>query len=165
MKKFLQTHPPITEAIRFFYTLFAQHLSTPTWVLLREVPMFLLFLKVQATKPWWVAHLLLFSSPLLGAFEVMLNLRNKKREGESFFLNVCHQSREQDGSDYFNLSFTAWKQKAETTFTTSVTFRPILRHLSFFLTLCSSPILIPHFCSFVSKKYSIQISICSKVDF
>jgi hypothetical protein len=85
MKKFLQTHPPITEAIRFFYTLFAQHLSTPTWVLLREVPMFLLFLKVQATKPWWVAHLLLFSSPLLGAFEVMLNLRNKKREGESFF--------------------------------------------------------------------------------
>jgi hypothetical protein len=34
MKKFLQTHPPITKTIRFFYTLFA-HVSTLTWVLFR----------------------------------------------------------------------------------------------------------------------------------
>jgi hypothetical protein len=28
MKKFLQTHPPITKAIIFFHSLFAQHVST-----------------------------------------------------------------------------------------------------------------------------------------
>jgi hypothetical protein len=32
MKIFLPTHPPITKAIRFFYTLFAQHVSTLIWV-------------------------------------------------------------------------------------------------------------------------------------
>jgi hypothetical protein len=32
-KKFLQTHSPITKAIRFFHTLFAQHVSTLNWVL------------------------------------------------------------------------------------------------------------------------------------
>jgi hypothetical protein len=35
MKKFLQTHPPITKAIRFFHTLIAQHVSTLNWVLFR----------------------------------------------------------------------------------------------------------------------------------
>jgi hypothetical protein len=35
MEKFLQTHPPIAKAIRFFHTLFAQHVSTLNWVLFR----------------------------------------------------------------------------------------------------------------------------------
>jgi hypothetical protein len=33
MKKFWKTHPPITKAIIFFHTLFAQHISTLNWVL------------------------------------------------------------------------------------------------------------------------------------
>jgi hypothetical protein len=35
MKKFLQTHPPITKAIRFFHTLLAKHVLTLNWVLFR----------------------------------------------------------------------------------------------------------------------------------
>jgi hypothetical protein len=36
MKTFLQTHPPIKKAIRFFHTLFAQHVTTLNWVLFRR---------------------------------------------------------------------------------------------------------------------------------
>jgi hypothetical protein len=33
MGNFLQTHPPITKAPRFYHILFAQHVSTLNWVL------------------------------------------------------------------------------------------------------------------------------------
>jgi hypothetical protein len=35
MKKVLKSHPPITKAVRFFYALFSQHVSTLNWVLFR----------------------------------------------------------------------------------------------------------------------------------
>jgi hypothetical protein len=37
MRKFLHTHTPITWAIRFVHTLFAQHVSTLNWVLENKI--------------------------------------------------------------------------------------------------------------------------------
>jgi hypothetical protein len=59
-EKVLQTHPPITNAIIFFHTLFAQHVSTLNCVLFRyfftnEKYMYL-FGKKALFVTWWMKY-------------------------------------------------------------------------------------------------------------